>query len=144
MRIPARSGWTSASGPAAWRRSPVSWPAAVVTERALVVGHGYAGTRFVTALRHLAGVGFPVELAGVCDRTASRLPAGVPGFTELAEALRSLRPSLVCVTVNEADHLPVYEILGEFPRLLVISEKPLTTESRHLDRARKALSGHCF
>jgi predicted dehydrogenase len=113
-------------------------------DRALVVGHGYAGKRFVTALRHLAGAGAPVELVGVCDRSATRLPAGVAGFTDLADALRTLRPSVICVTVNESDHLAVYEQLASYHRALVISEKPLTTDSRHIDRAREVLGGHCF
>lgn len=113
-------------------------------DRVLVVGHGYAGRRFVTALRHLADTGVPVELVGVCDRNPVRLPADVAGFTDLAEALRVLSPSVVCVTVNEAEHIAVYERLRHLPRALVISEKPLTGRPHDLPMATASLAGHVF
>ncbi|MEU3479153.1 Gfo/Idh/MocA family protein [Streptomyces sp. NPDC033754] len=113
-------------------------------EDVLVVGYGYAGRRFATALRHLAGEGFPVRIVGVCDREGHRLPDGETGFTDLTEALRVLRPSVVCVTVNETQHASVYRTLSAYGRALVLSEKPLTADAEDGARAVADLAGHGF
>ncbi|NNH75645.1 Gfo/Idh/MocA family oxidoreductase [Nocardia uniformis] len=111
-------------------------------ERVLVIGHGYAGSRFVAAIEHLIASGRPLVMAGICDRNGDRLPDKVPGFTDIGVALRSCAPTVICVTVNEADHVDTYRALTGYRRSLVLSEKPLTADSGDVAAAVAALSPH--
>lgn len=115
-----------------------------MSHRALLVGHGYAGSRFVRVLDHLAGRGLPVTLAGVVDLAPDRGVAGVPRFTALPEALAALDPDVVVVTVNEADHAVVFSDLARHRGCLVLSEKPLTTDLPSALRAAEQLAHHRF
>ncbi|HXM58083.1 MAG TPA: Gfo/Idh/MocA family oxidoreductase [Candidatus Dormibacteraeota bacterium] len=101
---------------------------------ALVIGHGYAGSRFTRVLRHL-GTRRPrlVRLAGVCDVDPARLAGlepAVPVFTSAPVALAALRPDVVVVAVSEARHVEVLSQLRRAPSVrLVLCEKPLTVEA---------------
>jgi UDP-glucose 4-epimerase len=116
----------------------------VAVERLLIVGFGYAGQRFLRVTTYLAGRGLPLQLVGVCDRVAAHLPEGVPGFTDLPTALASTSPTVVVVTVNEDQHANVYHHLRTHRRMLVVSEKPLTTDLASAQAAARSLSGHMF
>lgn len=113
-------------------------------ESVLIVGHGYAGRRFAVAVDHLARTGLPLYLAGVCERDSARLPEGVSGFTSLHEALAQIRPTIVCVTVNEQRHAEVYDVLADYAPALVLSEKPLTADPSDSEQAARDLKHHGF
>ncbi|WP_405115066.1 Gfo/Idh/MocA family oxidoreductase [Micromonospora sp. NBC_01405] len=113
-------------------------------EQVLIVGHGYAGRRFRAALCHLRREGLPVEVVGVVDPRPDQLPDDLPGYPDLATALRELRPTVVCVTVNEADHATVFRALGHLDRVLVLAEKPLVADPRDEQSVVAALGHHQF
>ena len=114
------------------------------TDRLLIIGYGYAGRRFHRAADHLAGSGRELVVAGICDVSPGRLPAGVAGFADLDAALDRVQPTVAVVTVNEEEHESVYRRLGSAPPMLVVSEKPLTTDLPSAVRAAGDLSRHLF
>lgn len=124
--------------------SPYRAPWNPTTERILIVGHGYAGARFLRAFRHLAGEGYPVEVTGLCDTDAARWIEGVAGFESLEEALHVGSPTVVCVATNEENHSEVYQTLQRAPRLLVLSEKPLVTTHSEVSMAVAHIGHHAF
>ena len=90
-------------------------------------------------------MGAPLELVGLCDTDADRLPAGsVACYTNILEAVGALDPTVVCVTVNEGSHATVFEQLRDLPRILVLSEKPLATSLAEAEQACPALANHAF
>src|SRR5690348_7918793 len=113
-------------------------------ERILVIGHGYAGQRFMTALSYLRMKGLPIEIVGVVDHAPDKLPQNVQGFTDLRTALDTVRPSVVCVTVNEVAHIEVFRELAERERMLVLCEKPLVADPPDERLAEAMLNHHQF
>ena len=121
--------------------------AATVTpiERVLLVGYGYAGRRFAAAIDHLSMKGLPIKLVGLCDLRRERLAgASTECFTVLSEALDALAPTVICATVNEESHAAVFAELHDYPRSLVLSEKPLASTYEDAERACEALTNHYF
>lgn len=102
----------------------------VTPESALIVGFGYAGRRFARALRHLASAERnSVSLDGIYDVSpqARALAAGVaPVFEDLDTAMRTVRPDLVVVAVNEERHGDVLRQIADYRLPLIVCEKPLT------------------
>ncbi|WP_431897573.1 Gfo/Idh/MocA family oxidoreductase [Micromonospora haikouensis] len=113
-------------------------------EQVLIIGHGYAGRRFLTALRYLRREGLPVDVVGVVDIRPDHLPADLPCYLDLDTALRELRPTVVCVTVNEAAHAEVFRALGRLDRVLVLAEKPLVADQRDEESVVASLRQHMF
>lgn len=111
-------------------------------ERVLVVGHGYAGRRFVRAMRHLTHLGSPLDVVGICDPNPTRHVPDVPCYTDLPSTLDDLQPTVVCVTVNENAHLAVFEHLAAYRASLILTEKPLTSDLRGAQRAAALLAHH--
>lgn len=111
-------------------------------ERALVVGHGYAGRRFVQAMRHLTHHGVPLDVVGICDPDPARHVPDVPCYTDLPATLDELQPTVICVTVNECAHLAVFEHLAAYRTSLVLTEKPFTTDLTSAQRAAALLAHH--
>jgi predicted dehydrogenase len=95
----------------------------------LVLGYGYAGSRFARAIRALERLdpGL-VRLAGICDSSAAVRASveDVPCFAEVDSAVESLRPDAVLVSVNESAHAHVLGALTRYRPTLVMCEKPLT------------------
>ena len=80
--------------------------------RIIVVGFGFAGQRYVTALKWLEQR-TAVQLVGIVDSDCARRQAAAPiskSFGDLQVALRETEPTAVIVAVNESSHS---EILGE-------------------------------
>lgn len=108
--------------------------------RILIVGLGYAGTRFRIAFRN---TGIPVEFAHVGRR---RRDPEIPYYTSVREGLDRFRPDVVVVTVPDAVHA---EILGELAGFegFVVTEKPLTTSRDDVSAVASAMaktSGFCM
>src|SRR5262245_9080834 len=96
----------------------------------LVVGAGYAGSRFIKAIQHLERECGEVRLGGVMDTDANRLQPwsaqGVPVFSVLRAALDCIVPDVVVVAVNEAAHVGVLRTLAQRGPRFILCEKPLT------------------
>lgn len=111
-------------------------------ERVLVVGHGYAGRRFLRAMRYLIDRGAPLEVVGICESKPTRHVADVPCYVDLPIALDASQPTVICVTVNESAHLAVFEDLAAYRASLILTEKPLTTDLPGAQRAAALLAHH--
>jgi predicted dehydrogenase len=108
--------------------------------RILIVGLGYAGTRFRIAFQN---TGIPCEFAHVGRR---RRDSGIPYYSSLPQALGEFRPDVVVVTVPDAAHA---EVLGELAGFegFVVAEKPLTTSRDDIGAVESAMaktSGFCM
>ncbi|MFF5984798.1 Gfo/Idh/MocA family protein [Streptomyces olindensis] len=108
------------------------------TVKVLIAGMGYAGSRFLSALRTLdgpQGVGADLEIA---YHARHRTREDVPYFPTLKEALADFGPDLVIVAVTDSAHA---EILGGLTgyRGFVLAEKPLTSRHDDLDAVAHAL-----
>lgn len=93
--------------------------------RVLIIGMGYAGTRYWQAFTALSPELGPIEIAH-----ASRSPnsSPVPGYTSIAHALDNFVPDLVVVTVNDVNRADVLRELVSY-RGTIVCEKPLITSS---------------
>lgn len=95
----------------------------------LLIGRGYAGERFLRAVRYLQQIepGL-LALAGVVDRHPERLHGldGLPAYADLGEALAASHPQVAIVTVNETAHHDILLQLAATGVPAVICEKPLT------------------
>jgi predicted dehydrogenase len=98
---------------------------------ALIIGAGYAGTRFAKSISHLERQRGEVYLGGVIDANATRLPPwmvqGIPTFSNLCNALEQVDPDLVVVAVNEDQHFAVLQTVAQSRPRCVLCEKPLTS-----------------
>lgn len=100
--------------------------------RVMVIGGGWAGGRFVRAVQYAERQRGDTALVGLLDLEASVLRsweiAGIPVSTDLRDALRRWKPTVVCICVNEAGHFDVLRRVEELtdPSVLVLCEKPLT------------------
>jgi predicted dehydrogenase len=110
--------------------------------RVLIVGHGYAGSRFRRALTHLRRQGLPLEIVGVADVDRARHPHDLPGFVCVESALAALTPDVICVTVNESAHADVLAACAQLPSALLLLEKPLTATLTSAQALAPGLSGH--
>ena len=102
----------------------------VLPARVLVVGAGYAGSRFIRSIQHLERERGEICLGGVVDIDANRLQPwsaqGVPVFSVLSTALDCIGPDVVVVAVNEELHVSVLETLAQRGPRFILCEKPLT------------------
>ncbi|WP_409185972.1 Gfo/Idh/MocA family protein [Amycolatopsis sp. VS8301801F10] len=111
--------------------------------RLFVVGAGWAGRRFVRAIRHSP----LLDLAGICDHDeralAEHRSLAVPCHSDLSTALEQLRPDAVCVCVNESAHHAVLTELARHPAApeLILCEKPLTENLAQARAVAPALAG---
>lgn len=115
-----------------------------VPERVLIVGYGYAGKRFRSALDYLQQTGLPVEVVGVCDIDDLRPPRDLAGDNDLGKALTELSPTVVCVTVSERSHGAVFTRLGQLSRALILSEKPFAASLQEGRQAASLIEHHGF
>ncbi|GKQ40548.1 Gfo/Idh/MocA family protein [Streptomyces sp. A012304] len=100
------------------------------TVKVLIAGMGYAGSRFLKALRGLdgpQGVGADLEIA---YHARHRTREDIPYFPSLKQALTDFAPDLVIVAVTDSAHAEILTGLAGY-RGFVLAEKPLT--SRHDD-----------
>lgn len=101
-------------------------------KRILVIGAGWAGTRFIRSITYMGETRGPAVLAGVCDRDPAKLAAlpreGIQVGRNVADMLTKVRPDAVCVCVNETAHFDVLRQLSEheFAPHILMCEKPLT------------------
>lgn len=96
--------------------------------RTLLVGHGYAGGRFLRALRH-GRCEQLFDVVATVDRDPGRIVSGedVRSYADLERALRVEQPEVAVVCVNEEAHLEVLEVVLAAPSVRhVVCEKPLT------------------
>jgi predicted dehydrogenase len=106
----------------------------------LVVGGGYAGTRFCRALRFLERE-TDLELRGLVDPAPSPRAAdpGLPHHRHLADAMRLARPDIVVVAVNEYAHCEVLVELARYAPRTILCEKPLASSMAECARVAEAL-----
>jgi predicted dehydrogenase len=103
----------------------------------LIIGLGYAGSRYRRAFEHIAtSTGLPLSLAYVGRR---RKPTELPFFDSVDRALEVFAPDIVVVSVNDHSHAPVLKQLAGY-RGFVICEKPLVTPQDELAAISAALS----
>ncbi|MFS0838415.1 Gfo/Idh/MocA family protein [Paenibacillus sp. 1P03SA] len=104
----------------------------------LIIGLGYAGTRFSQAFSNLdpAVTGNePVEIAYV---NRSPKTNGYRYFSNIEEALKEFEPSIVVVSVNDEYHIDVIRQLKDY-RGFVICEKPLVHPQDDLETVESSL-----
>ncbi|MFE2263182.1 Gfo/Idh/MocA family protein [Streptomyces griseosporeus] len=105
----------------------------------LITGMGYAGTRFLNALRTLDGAD---EAAGTGLRLAyharHRTREDIPYYASVKEALADFRPDLVIVAVTDSAHAEILTALDGYEGF-VLAEKPLTSRHDDLHAVRHAL-----
>lgn len=111
----------------------------------LIVGLGYAGTRF---LRAFDRSGAARALGGIETAYVDRVRKPMPNryFPNVAAALASFRPDIVAVCVNDDAHAEILNQMAGFQGF-VICEKPLTGTSHPLGPTIAALadvSGFCL
>ena len=95
----------------------------------LIVGLGFAGQRFFKVLQYLKKTSLPNLAIYVCDTDPIKDFGLVPThqhFSSLQQALNKIRPETVIVTVNEAEHFKVLNLLLRNNIQRIICEKPLT------------------
>ncbi|MDH6450009.1 MULTISPECIES: Gfo/Idh/MocA family oxidoreductase [unclassified Streptomyces] len=100
----------------------------------LIVGMGYAGSRFLTAFRSLDQ---SFELA---YHARNRTREDIPYFPTLEGALAEHAPDLVVVAATDSAHTDILTRLHGY-RGFVLAEKPLTSPHDDLDAVVKALTG---
>ncbi|MEV4741987.1 Gfo/Idh/MocA family oxidoreductase [Streptomyces sp. NPDC049555] len=100
----------------------------------LIVGLGYAGTRFRMAFRN---TGLPMEFAHVGRR---RRDPDIPYYASVREGLDDFRPDVVVVTVPDEAHAEVLAQLAGYEGF-VVAEKPLVTSRDDLAAVESALAG---
>ncbi|RLU94593.1 oxidoreductase [Streptomyces griseocarneus] len=106
----------------------------------VIVGLGYAGTRFHKAFTNAAAAvpgATPPEFAYVGRR---RTRADLPYYPTVTAALEGFGPDVVVVTVPDAAHAGILTDLAGF-RGFVVAEKPLATSRDDLTPVEKALDG---
>ncbi|MCX5207358.1 Gfo/Idh/MocA family oxidoreductase [Streptomyces sp. NBC_00237] len=126
------------------------------TVKVLIAGMGYAGTRFLTALRTLSGPGEPgpgptgpgpsgpssgpLDLnIEVAYHARHRTIEDIPYFASLTEALDTFSPDLVIVAVTDSAHAEILTRLKGY-RGFVLAEKPLTSLHDDLEAVTSALT----
>lgn len=145
-------GWWGESGDEdmPWFTPSFSGQPADTPLRALVVGAGFSGARFIKVIQYLqlSQPGW-IEIAGLCDLSltkAARVSAGVPTYANVADALRRCRPDLVVVAVNEFAHAEILHAVADSEVGLVLCEKPLaaTLEDAYSIQAALASKSLCL
>ncbi|MBX7550238.1 Gfo/Idh/MocA family oxidoreductase [Streptomyces sp. NPDC004232] len=102
--------------------------------RILIVGLGYAGTRFRIAFQN---TGTPCEFA---HAGRSRRDPELPYYASVREALAAFRPDVVVVTVPDGAHAGILASLAGYEGF-VVAEKPLVTSRDDITAVRSALAG---
>ncbi|MEW9516116.1 Gfo/Idh/MocA family protein [Streptomyces tubercidicus] len=110
--------------------------------KVLIAGMGYAGSRFLTALRSLdgsQGMGAELELAYHARRKSRE---DIPYFASLEQALADFTPDVVIVAVTDSAHAEVLTGLAGYEGF-VLAEKPLTSIHDDLDDVADSLRHTC-
>ncbi|WP_246794858.1 Gfo/Idh/MocA family oxidoreductase [Burkholderia perseverans] len=111
----------------------------------LIIGLGYAGTRFLNAFLSVDSLTIEGGLrpAYVGRRAGKR---DIPYFSDVPSALAQWRPEIVVVAVTDGEHAGVLAQLAGYPGF-VICEKPLANSGDDLSSTTRALdrvSGFCL
>ncbi|MGW0417600.1 Gfo/Idh/MocA family oxidoreductase [Streptomyces sp. NPDC003015] len=99
----------------------------------LIVGMGYAGSRFLTAFRSLD------QSFRLAYHARHRTREDIPYFPTLEGALAEHAPDLVVVAATDSAHADILTRLHGY-RGFVLAEKPLTSPHDDLDAVTKALN----
>ena len=88
-------------------------------------GYGYAGTRFLRALRYLRTVSpnLITEIA-ICDRRVTDIN-DLPQYRNLEQAIIDFNSNIAVVTTNECEHFAILKILENSKVKIILCEKPL-------------------
>ncbi|MFJ8957412.1 Gfo/Idh/MocA family protein [Streptomyces sp. NPDC102381] len=100
--------------------------------KVLIAGMGYAGSRFLTALRSLdgpQGIGVHLELA---YHARHETREDIEYFASLKQALADFTPDVVIVAVTDSAHAEILTGLAGYEGF-VLAEKPLTSLQDDLD-----------
>jgi predicted dehydrogenase len=104
----------------------------------LIAGMGYAGSRFLCALRTLDGAAGHGTTLDIAYHARHRTREDIPYYATVREALTHFRPDLVIVAVTDSAHAEVLTALDGY-RGFVLAEKPLTSRHDDLDAVARAL-----
>ncbi|MEV1077518.1 Gfo/Idh/MocA family oxidoreductase [Streptomyces sp. NPDC050211] len=99
----------------------------------LIVGMGYAGSRFLSAFRSLD------RSLRLAYHARHRTREDIPYFPTLEGALAEYAPDVVVVAATDSAHADILTRLGGY-RGFVLAEKPLTSPHDDLDAVAKALT----
>ena len=112
----------------------------------LIIGLGYAGHRFLSALHHVEkSANFKHQL-NIAYVGRNRQVNTLAYFDSVTAALTEFKPDLVIVTVNDQFHADILNQLAGFSGF-VICEKPLANATDDLLKLKNSLSkisGFCF
>lgn len=112
--------------------------------KVLIIGLGYAGTRFYNAFKHLELPGEEkVEVAYVSRRHHRQ---DLRYYHHIAKALEDFKPQIVVISVNDGNHGEVIRQLNGYTGF-VICEKPFAGVQDNLDvlaSSFKSASGFCL
>ncbi|MEV5341954.1 Gfo/Idh/MocA family oxidoreductase [Streptomyces sp. NPDC052676] len=104
----------------------------------LIAGMGYAGTRFLSALRTLDGADEVGAGLRIAYHARHRTREDIPYYGSVKEALAEFRPDLVIVAVTDSAHAAILTALDGYEGF-VLAEKPLTSRHDDLDAVAHAL-----
>ncbi|MEU6660866.1 Gfo/Idh/MocA family oxidoreductase [Streptomyces sp. NPDC046821] len=108
------------------------------TLKVLITGMGYAGSRFLSALRTLDDVpGIDVGLE-IAYHARHRTRDDLPYYSSLKQALADFTPHVVIVAVTDSAHAEILTALNGYDGF-VLAEKPLTSRHDDLDAVAAAL-----
>lgn len=110
------------------------------TVNILIVGLGYAGTRFLRAF------GAATTQARFAYVNRSRGRDDLPYFPSVSQALREFAPDIVVVSVSDGSHAQVLHELDGYQGF-VVCEKPLVRADDDIDKLRSVLAsinGFCL
>ncbi|MEE4488980.1 hypothetical protein [Streptomyces sp. BE230] len=111
--------------------------------RVLIIGDGYAGTRFRRAFDFLdESRRLRYSALAVADPKRAAIDDGIRRFASVEEALDRFQPDIICNTTNEIAHVEVFKRLEDYPRSLVLTEKPLAHDEISSSRSADYLSRH--
>lgn len=112
----------------------------------LIVGLGYAGNRFLRALRYVEKnkkLNAPLSIAYLSKTQKNN---GLPFYSTISEALTLFCPDIIIVTVNDEHHGEILNQLATY-RGFVICEKPLLNKNDSINfliSNLKNIQGFCF
>ena len=112
----------------------------------LIVGLGYAGNRFLNALRYIENTGKLAEPLAIAYVDKGPKKTDLAYFRSMDHALNKFKPHIIIVTVNDDVHADILNQLHSF-KGFVICEKPLANRKddlKLLESNLAQISGFCF
>ncbi|MDA7028183.1 Gfo/Idh/MocA family oxidoreductase [Bacillus sp. CLL-7-23] len=110
----------------------------------LIIGLGYAGTRFLQAFTQISTTLDQTINIAYVNRTKKR--SDIPYFKDVKSAIHQFKPEVVVISVNDENHAEIIKELNDYTGF-IICEKPLTQPHDDLvalESHLKNISGFCL